>query len=139
MSKFKLVYGTGRAQVEFSDAQRAAFEAALEAAAPNTRAVLDDETERILEYATNNAPVKTGFFKRSLERGVRIQGATTVTGFVRSKDRKAYHIRWGDESYGFRRGARAVNDLIFKPGRKGVDKVAAALADDLADAAARGR
>jgi hypothetical protein len=83
--------------------------------------------------------VKTGKFRRSLERGVRIQGPTTVTGFVRSKDPKAYHIRWGTKAFGFKLGRRAVEDLIFKPGRQGVDKVAAALADDLADAAARGR
>jgi hypothetical protein len=139
MSKMKLVYGTGRAQVEFSDAQRATFEAVLDTIIPNTMDVFHSETARVLDYATEHAPVKTGFFKRSLERGVRVESLNMVGGYVRSRDRKAYHVRWGEKSFGFRMGRRVVDDIIYKPGREGVEEMAAALADDLAIAAARGR
>lgn len=134
----KLVYGVGRAQVEFSDAQRAAFEAVLDAVAPNTVAAIDAETKRVMDAAVKDAPYKTRKFQRSFERGIRIQGGTIV-GFVRNTDPKAYHVRWGVKAFGRRLGGRVVEDLVFKPGRKGIDKVAAALADDLAAAAARGR
>ena len=133
----RLVYGKGRATVEFSDMQRTAFESALRAAAPATMKAINAELDRVEAFATAHAPVKSGKFKRSIGTQIKIQG-TDVTGTVQATVPYAWHVRWGLKSFGFRLGGRVVEDIIFRPGMKGVDRLAAAIADDLQSAAVKG-
>jgi len=136
MSRGKLLYGSGRAQVEISGAHRDAFQAVIDGVIPKSAAAIDGETRRVWGFARAKWPVKTGKSKRALEQGFRVEG-DQVVGFVRCRTNYAWHIKWGvGKSFGFRRGSRVANDLIFKPGKKGADRVAAVVADELAALAA---
>jgi len=134
----RMVYGTGRAQVTISQEHARAFEAVLEGAIPELAATMSLVTEEVVEGALAEWPVKSGFSKRRLDRGIRIQG-TIVEAFVRNAAKYSYYIRWGlDSPLGRRVGARVANDLIYKPGLSRADEVASATAEALADLAARG-
>ena len=139
MSRFgRMVYGVGRAQVTISEDHARAFEAVLDHAIPELAQTMAEVTEQVTDGARAKWPVKSGFSKRRLERGLRVQG-TVVEAFVRNLAKYAYYIRWGVKSpLGRRVGGRVANDLIYKPGLKRADEVAAATADALADLAARG-
>jgi len=134
----KLVFGTGRAQVEFSREQAAAFQDVLKNLLPTASEAIENETRRIDVGFRRRAPVKSGKFKRSIERGGRFTTSEFIA-FVRNTDPKAWHVRWGSNApLGFKLGGRVINDLIFKPAKDGVDKIADAMADDAAKIAGGG-
>lgn len=133
-----MVYGTGRAQVTISQEHARAFEAVLDYAIPELAQTMTEVTTDIVEGAEAEWPVKSGFSKRRLNRGIRIEGSV-IEAFVRNLAKYSYFIRWGVKSpLGRRVGGRVANDLIYKPGMKRADEVAAATADALADLASRG-
>ena len=51
MARRKLLYGSGRAQIELSGDAFDVFDAVLDKAAPETKRVLDAETERVAQFA----------------------------------------------------------------------------------------
>lgn len=133
----KLLFGTGRAQVEFPREHYAAVDAVLERALPRTKRHMDKTVKRIARFARNAWPVALkngGKTRDSIEHGLRIEG-NSVVAFVRVRDPRAYHEKVGVR--GLRagqmapRGKRIAQVLVFGPGRRAVGELVKATADEL--------
>lgn len=105
-------------------------------------AVLDrfeNVTKEITDHAIANAPVKTGAYKNSIRRGLKIS-PTTLEAFVTADPKRngrsyawAIRFKWPNDN------KKVVNEHIFKPGKKAGKQLAIDLADDLLKLAGKGR
>tara|TARA_Y100000310_G_C20493920_1_gene720594 strand:- start:52 stop:435 length:384 start_codon:yes stop_codon:yes gene_type:complete len=101
----------------------------LDKVAPVTKRALAEAANEIDAQVVANSPVKTGKFRDSWIKGVRIVNVNTIEGFVANTDPKARFIRrpWPARGFVFR-------SLLFKPGRKKAKELAETLAPELVKA-----
>lgn len=129
----KFVTGKGKARVELDDG--GLFDRWSKSIAPNTRAAMDTEIERILADAREAWPVRTGKSKAALESAIRVidqwQFTATITNDVPyAKLIRSLKIETGTGS--------AYVELLRKPINAAAPAVADALAAEIAQGMNRG-
>ena len=99
----------------------------------------EDVTKEIADHAIENAPVKTGTYKKSIRRGLKISATTLEAFVVADPTRNGRSYAWAIRFEWPHNNKKVVNEHIFKPGKKAGKKLAIDLADDLLKLAGRGR
>ena len=99
----------------------------------------EEVTKEIEEAAIAEAPVKTGNYRDSITRGLRVT-MDSIEGFVEANPKRngrsyawAIRMKWPNTN------KKVVNESIFKPGKKAGKALAEDLADDLQRLAGGGR
>ena len=129
----QMVFGHGDASVEIDDETRQLVADVLDRLAPAVLDRFEEVTKEIEEAAIAEAPVKTGNYRDSITRGLRVT-MDSIEGFVEANPKRngrsyawAIRMKWPNTN------KKVVNESIFKPGKK----AGKALAEDLADALQR--
>lgn len=118
----------------------------LDEIAPNVRAIFDEVTADLMQHAQANWPVRQKNSKGSVddfERGITVT-SDSVSAYVRNTAPYAWAIKMGADSKDrsgtaimLPLGKRMAQELLWSPAKKQTDKVAEALADDLAKRSAK--
>ena len=113
----------------------------LDEIAPNVRAIFDEVTADLMQHAQANWPVRQKNSKGSVddfERGITVT-SDSVSAYVRNTAPYAWAIKMGVDSKDrsgtaimLPLGKRIAQEFLWSPAKKQTDKVAEALADDLA-------
>lgn len=135
----QMVFGHGDASVEIDDETRQLVADVLDRLAPAVLDRFEEVTKEIEEAAIAEAPVKTGNYRDSITRGLRIT-SDSIEGFVEANPKRngrsyawAIRMKWPNTN------KKVVNESIFKPGKKAGKALAEDLADDLQRLAGGGR
>ena len=135
----QMVFGHGDASVEIDDETRQLVADVLNRLAPAVLDRFEEVTKEIEEAAIAEAPVKTGNYRDSITRGLRIT-SDSIEGFVEANPKRngrsyawAIRMKWPNTN------KKVVNESIFKPGKKAGKALAEDLADDLQRLAGGGR
>ena len=134
-----MVFGHGDASVEIDDETRQLVADVLDRLAPAVLDRFEEVTKEIEEAAIAEAPVKTGTYRDSITRGLRVT-TDSIEGFVEANPKRngrsyawAIRMKWPNTN------KKVVNESIFKPGKKAGKALAEDLADDLQRLAGGGR
>ena len=134
-----MVFGHGDASVEIDDETRQLVADVLDRLAPAVLDRFEEVTKEIEEAAIAEAPVKTGNYRDSITRGLRVS-MDSIEGFVEANPKRngrsyawAIRMKWPNTN------KKVVNESIFKPGKKAGKALAEDLADDLQRLAGGGR
>ena len=134
-----MVFGHGDASVESDDETRQLVADVLDRLAPAVLDRFEEVTKEIEEAAIAEAPVKTGNYRDSITRGLRVT-MDSIEGFVEANPKRngrsyawAIRMKWPNTN------KKVVNESIFKPGKKAGKALAEDLADDLQRLAGGGR
>ena len=134
-----MVFGHGDASVEIDDETRQLVADVLDRLAPAVLDRFEEVTKEIEEAAIAEAPVKTGNYRDSITRGLRVT-MDSIEGFVEANPKRngrsyawAIRMKWPNTN------KKVVNESIFKPGKKAGKALAEDLADDLQRLAGGGR
>ena len=134
-----MVFGHGDASVEIDDETRQLVADVLSRLAPAVLDRFEEVTKEIEEAAIAEAPVKTGNYRDSITRGLRVT-MDSIEGFVEANPKRngrsyawAIRMKWPNTN------KKVVNESIFKPGKKAGKALAEDLADDLQRLAGGGR
>ena len=135
----QMVFGHGDASVEIDDETRQLVADVLDRLAPAVLDRFEEVTKEIEEAAIAEAPVKTGNYRDSITRGLRVT-MDSIEGFVEANPKRngrsyawAIRMKWPNTN------KKVVNESIFKPGKKAGKALAEDLADDLQRLAGGGR
>ena len=135
----QMVFGHGDASVELDGETRQLVADVLDRLAPAILDRFEEVTKEIEEDAIAEAPVKTGNYRDSITRGLRVT-MDSVEGFVEANPKNngrsyawAIRLKWPNNN------KKAVNESIFKPGKKAERGLVEDLADDLQRLAIGGR